>query len=78
VLERIRIAATTAHLPEETREMLREVKAVRAKLREDGVVKPPIPSPPIEKPHPAIAPTARTLRKAKADARSPGISSKKV
>lgn len=66
-LDRIEITATTSHLRDETREMLRKAKADRSERREECVAGPLVPSPPIEKPHPIVAATAKLLRKAKAD-----------
>lgn len=66
-LDRVEITATVSHLAEETREMLRKAKADRVERRDEAAGESPVPSPPVEKPHRAIAATARTLRKAKAD-----------
>jgi hypothetical protein len=66
-LDRIAITATFSNLPEETREILRKVKAGRAERRKsarDDLAVPPLP---IEKPHRALASTARELLKAKRD-----------
>lgn len=67
-LDRIEIASTISTLPEATREMLRETKAERTAARKAGEeIKTVIQNGPIERPHRAIAPTARALRKRKSD-----------
>jgi hypothetical protein len=66
-LDRIEITATVSHLPEETQEMLRRAKVDRAERREEASIEPLVPSHPVEKPHRAVAATARALRKAKVD-----------
>lgn len=68
-LDRIEIAATVSSLPEETREMLKKAKAERAERRENAAAGDTVSqATPIEKPHRAIAVTARALRKGKPDA----------
>jgi len=65
-LDRIEITATISHLPDETREILRQAKA-NCSERSAENVPGPVPSLPVEKPHRSVALTARTIRKAKAD-----------
>lgn len=68
-LDRIEIAATVSALPDETRDMLKKAKVERAERREKAAESDAaIQAGPVEKPHRAIAATARALRKGKPDA----------
>lgn len=66
-LDRIEIVSTISTLPEATREMLKQAKAERTARSTDDETGMMIHSGPIEKPHKAIAPTARALRKDRPD-----------
>ncbi|TPL43583.1 hypothetical protein [Mesorhizobium sp. B2-4-6] len=68
-LDRIEIAATVSALPDETRDMLKKAKVERAERREKAAESDAaIQAGPVEKPHRAIAATARALLKGKPDA----------